>query len=124
MLDDELNKLEPVTSTLTDGSAISMDFGGKYFDIKTLTTINTSITLTLSNVVAGANQILSVVKDTASDVTISLAGTGLSFYGYNDAAYGTTPNVVLTGASGDIFDISFLARTATKIGVALGDKGN
>ena len=29
-----------------------------------------------------------------------------------------------TSASGDVFDISFLARTNTEIGVSLGEKGN
>lgn len=119
-----VDKIRPSPSALTDGSAISWDWSSKYFELKTLTTTNTAITLTLSNVVAGANQILSIVKNTASDVTISLAGTGLSFYGYNNADYGTTPDIVLSGASGDIFDISFLARTATSIGVAVGQNGN
>ena len=111
-------------ASLSDGAAISFDLESKVFALKTLSTVETAITLTLSNVVNGSNQILSVKKTNAADTTITLAGAGLTFYGYNSADYNTTPQVVLSGAAGDIFDISFLARAATEIGVALGEKGN
>jgi hypothetical protein len=119
-----LGVVAPTPEALVDGAAISFNLNSKFLDIKTLTTTTTAITLTLSNVVQGANQILSVVKNTASDVTITLAGSGLTFYGYDNFDYNTTPDVILSGASGDIFDISFLARTATEIGVAIGQNGN
>ena len=119
-----IDKLTPAVSALTDGAAIAFNLGLKYFDLKTLSTVETAITLTLSNIVAGANHILSVKKTNAADTTITLAGAGLTFYGYNGADYNTTPDVVLVGAAGDVFDISFLARSATEIGVALGEKGN
>jgi hypothetical protein len=112
------------TAALTDGAAIAFNMASNTLGIKTLSTVQAAITLTLSNVTQGANQVLSVEKNIAGDVTITLAGTGLSFYGYNDADLSTTPNVVLTGAIGDIFDVSFLARTATKIGVAVGQNGS
>ena len=116
------NAISP--TALTDGAAIAFNFNNKIFNLKTLTTVQAAITLTLSNVTQGANQVLSVVKNLAGDVTITLAGTGLSFYGYASADLGTTPVVVLSGAIGDIFDISLLAREATKIGVAIGQNGN
>ena len=112
------------TSGLTDSTSIAFDFESKPFGIKTLTTTNTSITVTLSNIIAGANQILSVNKNTASDVTITLAGGGLAFYGYDGADYNTTPDVILSGTTGNIYDISFLARSATEIGVIVGYDGN
>lgn len=117
-------KTIPAPTTLVDSAAVAFNMNGKYFDCKRLDTVEAAITLTLSNVIEGANQILSVKKNIAGDVTITLAGGGLSFYGYNNAGYGVTPDVVLSGASGDVFDISFLARTATEIGVALGETGN
>ena len=119
---DALTK--PVPSALSDGATISLDLNSKYFELKTLTTTTTEITLTLSNVVAGASQILSINKNTASDVVITLAGSGLTFYGYTSADYNTTPEITLSGASGNIYDLSFLARTATEIGVATGLNGN
>lgn len=122
---DNLDVIQRVSaSDLIDSPSISLDFDSKFFDLKRLTTTNTTITLTINNVIAGANHILSVKKDTASDVTISLVGTGLTFYGYNESDYKNTPDIVLSGDLGDIFDISFLARTATEIGIAIGEKGN
>lgn len=121
---DEQNTIVPESLPLTDGAAIPFDWSSKFFRIRPLLTVEAAITLTLSNVVAGANQILSVKKDIAGDVTITLAGAGLTFYGYNDADLNTVPDIILSGASGDVFDISFLARTATEIGVITGEKGN
>jgi len=114
----------PIPTTLADGAAIAFDMKSRFFDYKRLDTVQSAITLTLSNIVEGANQILSVKKNIAGDVTITLAGGGLTFYGYNDADLNSTPEVVLSGASGDIFDLSFLARTSTEIGVAVGLIGN
>jgi hypothetical protein len=109
---------------LSDGAAIAMSLDNTIFGVETLTTTNATITLTLSNVVAGANHVLSVQKNIAGDVTMTLAGTSLVFYGYDSEDLNTTPVLVLSGASGDIFDISFLARTALELGVAVGKAGN
>ena len=121
---DASSIVTPTPVTLADGAAIAFDLNDKFFDYKRLDTVESTITLTLSNIIEGANQILSVKKNIAGNVTITLAGGGLSFYGYNDAALGVTPDIILSGASGDVFDISFLARTATEIGVAVGLNGN
>lgn len=121
---DDQKKITPVPLALIDGAAISFDLGNNFFDIVKLETLESVIILTLSNVIQGANQILSVKKKIAGDVTITLAGAGLSFYGYNNAALGVTPDIILSGALDDVFDLSFLARTATEIGVATGLRGN
>lgn len=117
-------KVTPSPLSLVDGAAISFNMNSKFFDYKRLDTVESAITLTISNVIEGSNQILSVKKNIAGDVTITLAGGGLSFYGYNNAGFVGTPDIILSGNSGDIFDISFLARTANEIGVAIGKNGN
>lgn len=124
--DTEKTNLAGVTPSpqiLSDATEITWVWN-KIFNVATLTTSNISITLTLSGITAGKNHILSVVKNTASDVTISLTGTDLSFYGYDGADYSNTPNIILSGANGDIFDISFLARTSTNLGISIGQNGN
>lgn len=110
-------------ASITDAASIAWNWKSKYTGLRTLTTARSAVTLTLSGVLQGATGVLSVIKNTASPVTITLAGTGLSFYGYNSAGYTAAPSIVLNGASGDIFDISFLARTATRIGVDVRSNG-
>lgn len=124
LLADLSGIVTPLPTTLADSAAVAFNMNKKFFDYKRLDTVESAITLTLSNVIEGANQMISVKKNIAGDVTITLTGGGLTFYGYNDVDLNSTPEVVLSGASGDVFDISFLARTSTEIGVALGKKGN
>ena len=107
---------------LVDGANISFDFKNKFFDFKKLETSEPAITLTVSNVRQGANQIISIKKNIAGDVTLTLAGA--TFYGYNNSDLNTTPEIVLSGAVDDVFDISFLARTDSEIGIAIGINGN
>jgi hypothetical protein len=109
-------------AALVDGASISWDWNSTYFGLTRLTTTTTAITITPSNVIAGACKTLSINKNTASDVVITLAG--FTYYGYDSADYNTTPQITLSGALGNIYDISFLARTATEIGVAKGVNGN
>jgi hypothetical protein len=121
-----------VETTLTDGSSITGDCAKAddvYFKLETSqTTINPFY---LDNVDGGTVVNVAVKKTIAGDCTITLddTNTGLTFRGYDNAGYGTTPNVVLSGAANDFFDISILVTNHTDSGdnvclVALGEKAN
>jgi hypothetical protein len=61
--------------------------------------------------------------------TFSLGGSGLTYRGYDNAGYGTLPDVVLDGAINDFFNISILVTNQTVSSdtvclVALGEKAN
>jgi hypothetical protein len=121
-----------VEATLTDGSSITGDCAKAddvYFKLETSqTTINPFY---LDNVDGGTVVNVAVKKTIPGDCTITLddTNTGLTFRGYDNAGYGTTPNVVLSGAANDFFDISILVTNHTDSGdnvclVALGEKAN
>jgi len=95
------------SDTLTDGAAIAWDLESAIMKRAHLTTAESAPTLTLSNVLAGSEFVLHVKKTIAGDTTVSLAGTGLAFKGYNSADYGTTSDVVLSGAANDYFTLTF-----------------
>jgi hypothetical protein len=102
-----LQAMIPGTGTLTDGAAVAFDLSSKLDNRYFLSTAQTAITLTLSNVADYTVSNLLVKKTIAGDCTISLAGTGLTFRGPNGADLGTTPDIVLSGATDARWEISF-----------------
>jgi len=116
-------------SNLVDGASIALDCLNADEKRFNLSTAQSAITATLSNVIANSIIDLTVTKTIAGDCTVTLAGTGLTFRGYNDGAYASTPAVVLSGATNDFFTISIkvtglTAATNKVCMVSLGEKAN
>jgi hypothetical protein len=88
-------------------------------------TTSASSTLTLNNVKADCNVTVHMTKNLAGNKQVTLAGTGLTWRGYDDMDLGTSPQLPdFVGANGDGFTISISADANKICYVALGDKAN
>ena len=112
------------TGTLTDGASIAWNLNSKLDNRQRLVTSQSTITLTISNVVADSVNDLRIKKSIAGNCTITLAGSGITFNGFGNGDFNTTPQIVLSGAADDWFEISILADTATEVLVDYKSNGN
>jgi hypothetical protein len=109
---------------LTDSASIAADALSVFSHYMWLSTAQSTITLTLSNVVANSVIDITVKKTISGTCSITLAGTGLTWKGYNNSGYGASPIVILSGATNDYFTIS-IKFDKDKCGiVAVGSNAN
>jgi len=115
--------------SLADGAAVTWNCQGLIQRLDDWECGTATVALTMSNFrIPGVYDVL-IKKTIAGDVTITLSGSGLTFRGFDDGGFAATPDVVLSGATDDFFELSI--RTSTQVvsgnnvaAVSLREKGN
>ncbi|MEN7549325.1 hypothetical protein AAG747_15480 [Rapidithrix thailandica] len=100
-----------LTVPVTDAASITVNCQKHNRIMAEYSTTKTAQTITFQNVSAKSNIDIRITKTNAADLVLTLAGAGLTHFGYDDLSLNSTPEILLSGPAGSAFRINGQVNT-------------